>query len=380
MKIWRALTSEIKEKLHQSDKIIILYGPRQVGKTTLCKDIMRESGLHTLYINANEAQYSEALSSRDAKKLTDLTVGYELLIIDEAQRVRDIGINLKILSDAHTGVKIIATGSSSFELANKISEPLTGRHWTYFLYPIAELERKHHWNDFELASTLEDRLVWGSYPETFSLAGEERMSYLRTLASDYLYKDILALQDVRHANKIRDLLKLLAFQIGNQVSLSELASSLEMSKETVARYIDLLEKTFVLFRLAGFSRNLRKEITKTQKYYFYDVGLRNSVIDNFKSLTDRADTGVLWKNFLFMERVKRNAYHKAHVSPYFWRTYTGAEIDYVEEEEGSLRGYEFKWGDRPKRPSAPRAWVSAYPDAAYNVINRENYLDFIAAA
>ncbi len=375
MKIWRVLEKEILERLARTEKIIIIYGPRQIGKTTLCKDIMKQSKYKTLYINADEARFSEVLSSRDARKLTGLVAGYELLIIDEAQRVPDIGINLKILFDAETGVKIIATGSSSFELANKVSEPLTGRHWTYFLYPIAELEQKHHQNDFELASTLEERLLFGSYPEVFSLAGEERLSYLRTLASDYLYKDILMLQDVRASGKIHDLLKLLAFQIGNQVSLHELASSLEISKETVARYLDLLEKAFVLFRLSGFSRNLRKEVTKMHKYYFYDTGVRNSIIDNFKSLTERPDTRALWENFLLLERIKHNAYKRISIVPYFWRTYTGAEIDYIEEQETVLRGYEFKLVARSKQP--PRTWFKTYPGATYEVITRENYLGFI---
>ena len=375
MKIWRILTEDILKKLSQSDKIVILYGPRQVGKTTLCRDILSQSGLKTLYINADEARYNDVLTSRNAQKLSNLIAGYELLIIDEAQRIPDIGINLKILFDAGTGVKIIATGSSSFELANKISEPLTGRHWTYFLYPIAELERKHHLNNFELASTLEERLLFGSYPEVFSLAGEERLTYLRTLTSDYLYKDILALQDIRSPGKIQDLLKLLAFQIGNQVSLHELSSQLEMSKETVARYIDLLEKTFVLFRLSGFSRNLRKEVTKTYKYYFYDLGVRNSIIDNFKSLTERADVGALWENFLLLERQKYTAYNHISAAPYFWRTYTGSEIDYIEERDTMLHGYEYKWSERSKR--VPRAWLTTYPGASYAVITRENYLDFI---
>lgn len=375
MKIWRVLSAKIQQKLQHSDKIIIIYGPRQVGKTTLCKDIIAESGLRTLYINADEARYSEVLSSRDARKLRDLVAGYQMLVIDEAQRVPDIGVNLKILFDAGIGIKIIATGSSSFELANKISEPLTGRHWTYFLYPIAQLELKHHWNDYELTSSLEQRLVWGSYPEIFSFAGEERLAYLRTLASDYLYKDILALQDVRHAAKIRDLLKLLAFQIGNQVSHTELASSLGMSKETVARYIDLLEKTFILFRLSGFSRNLRKEVTKTHKYYFYDTGLRNSIIDNFKPLSERNDVGMLWENFLLMERIKRNAYRTLPAASYFWRTYTGAEIDYVEDRGSELTGFEFKWSERAKKP--PGAWLETYPNATYEIVNRDNYLPFV---
>ena len=376
MKIQRIIIFEILQKLTDSDKAIIIYGPRQVGKTTLCKDIMAQVGLKTLYINADEARFVDVLGSRDARKLTELTAGYQLLIIDEAQRVPDIGLNLKILIDAKTGIKIIATGSSSFELSSKINEPLTGRHWTYLLYPIAGIELLDQYNTFELTSALEERLIWGSYPEVFSIVGAtEKEAYLRTLASDYLYKDILALQSVRNAGKIRDLLKLLAFQVGSQVSLSELARALEMSKETVAHYLDLLEKTFVLFRLSGFSRNLRKEVSKMSKYYFYDIGVRNSVIDNFKSLALRNDAGALWENFLIMERVKRNAYRSFHATPYFWRTYTGAEIDYIEEHEDALSGYEFTWGQRDKKRE-PASWRVAYHTATWHSIDRSTWGSF----
>ena len=376
MKIERCLTKEIISKLDQSDKAIILYGPRQAGKTTLCRDIIAAVPFKTLYINADEARFIDALSSRDSRILTNLVAGYKLVIIDEAQRVPDIGINLKILIDANTGVKIIATGSSSFDLANKVQEPLTGRHWTYLLYPIAHLELKEQFNLFELRSQVEERLVWGSYPEIFSITGQERKEeYLRALASDYLYKDIVMLADVRNARKIHDLLRLLAFQVGNEVSLSELAAGLEMSKETVSRYLDLLEKSFVIMRIGGFGRNLRKEVTKSVKYYFYDNGVRNSIIEDFKSFQARADTGALWENFLVMERIKRNAYSKISASAYFWRTYDQQEIDLVEEREGGLFGYEMKLG--PKKSVAPRAWLTAYPNATYEVINKENYLDFI---
>jgi len=377
MKIKRYLIQQILSRLHESDKAIILYGPRQVGKTTLCRDVMSAVGLKTLYVNADETRYIDVLSSRDARKLTELVSGYELVVIDEAQRVLDIGINLKILIDAGTGVKVIATGSSSFDLANKVQEPLTGRHWTYLLYPVSHLELREHYNPFELRSQLEERLIWGSYPEVFSLAGSEsKTEYLRTLASDYLYKDIVMLADVRSAGKIRDLLKLIAFQVGSEVSLSELAVSLEMSKETVARYIDLLEKSFVLYRLGGFSRNLRKEISKSAKYYFYDTGVRNSIIDNFKPLDARSDTGALWENFFLMERVKYAAYRGEIAATYFWRTYDGAEIDFIEEHNGMLRSYEAKWGGG-KMPVAPRAWRNAYPNATFEIVHRDNYLNFI---
>jgi len=377
MKIERYIIAKILDQLVRSDKAIIIYGPRQVGKTTLCQDLIGRAGMKTLYINADEGRFTDVLGSRDARALAGLVGGYELVVIDEAQRVPDIGINLKILIDAKLGIKIIATGSSSFELSNKINEPLTGRHWTYLLYPISQLELRARHNEFELNSLIEERLRWGSYPGLFSIRGaNDRESYLRTLASDYLYKDIFTLQDVRNAAKIRDLLKLLAFQVGSQVSLSELASHLEMSKETVARYIDLLEKTFVLFRLSGFSRNLRKEISKTHKYYFFDLGIRNAVIDNFKPLSLRNDAGALWENFLIMERIKRNSYLGEPAASYFWRTYTGAEIDYVEERGGALTGYEFTWGKGAKKRMPP-SWGAAYPNAHYETIDQENYFSFV---
>ncbi len=376
MQIQRHITKEITEKLVKGDKAIILYGPRQTGKTTLCNTIIKELGLKTLSINADEQRYIDVLASRDSRKLMQLVSGYELLFLDEAQRVPNIGINLKILIDQVKELKILATGSSSFELANKIAEPLTGRTWTYHLYPIAELELAKHANHYELQSQLEDRLIWGSYPEIFRLSGyAEKEQYMRQLASDYLYRDLLTFNGIRHADKIRNVLKLLAFQIGNEVSLNELARQLEMSKETVARYLDLLEKTFVLFRLTGFSRNLRKEVTKMNKYYFYDVGIRNAVIDNFKPLDSRNDVGHLWENFFIMERVKRNAYTHHTVTPYFWRTYTGAEIDYIEEGEGKLDGFECKWGKEKSR--APKAWNETYANATWTLVHQDNWLEFV---
>lgn len=376
MQIRRQITEEIIKKLQEGGKAVIIYGPRQVGKTTLCEKVVGALGLKTLAINADEQRYVDVLSSRDARKLLDLVTGYELLFIDEAQRVPDIGINLKILIDQGKGLKILATGSSSFELANRVREALTGRTWTYHLYPIAQLELAHHYNRYELQSLLEERLIWGSYPELFRLRGrEEKRAYLYQLTADYLYKDIFMLQGVRHAMKIRHLLRLLAFQIGHEVSLQELARQLEMSKETVARYIDLLEKTFVLFPLTGFSRNLRKEVSKMAKYYFVDVGVRNALIDDFKSLADRNDVGVLWENFLILERVKRNQYLHRASAPYFWRTYTGAEIDYIEEGEGALRGFEFKWSAQKQR--APASWGETYNGAQWDCIHKDNWLDFV---
>lgn len=378
MQIQRYITTDIVDKVRRFNKAVVIYGPRQVGKTTLCKEVLKQLGLKTLFINADEKRYVEALSSRDERALLELVEGYELLFIDEAQRVPDIGTNLKILIDRAPNLKIIATGSSSFELANTISEPLTGRKWVFRLFPIAQIELKPRYNTFELKSQIEERLIYGSYPEIFSLTRrEDKIEYLHQITEDYLFKDILALKELRNPAKIRQICKLLAFQVGNEVSLNEIATQIEMSKETVARYIDLLEKTFVIFSIGGFSRNLRKEVTKTRKIYFYDLGIRNALIDNIKTLYDRDDQGALWENFLMIERIKRNAYLRKTRASYFWRTYTGAEVDYVEEGEGVLGGFEFKWKDRRGRASAPRTWREQYSQASWEIVSRENWVEFV---
>lgn len=377
MEIQRYIKKEIVEKVRDGKKAVILYGPRQVGKTTLCNAIIQELGFRTLSINADEQRYVDVLSSRDSRKLKELVAGYDLLFLDEAQRVPDIGVNLKILIDSGIKIRILATGSSSFDLANKIRESLTGRTWTYHLYPIALLELRAQHNAYELRSQIEERLVWGAYPEVFRFQSrDEKEQYVRQLTSDYLFRDLLILQGIRYADKIRNLLKLLAFQIGHEVSLNELAQQLEMSKETVARYIDLLEKTFVIFHLGGFSRNLRKEVTKMQKYYFFDLGIRNALIAQFNPLDLRNDIGQLWENFILVERLKKRAYQHISGSSYFWRTYDQQEIDLVEDREGLLFGYECKWAEG-KAVAAPTNWKKGYPDASFSVLTSENYLDFV---
>lgn len=377
MKIPRALHPVIKDRITETGKAVIIYGPRQSGKTTLAEDIINDLGCKTIYVNGDELSYVDVLSSRDGRKLAELVAGYELLFIDEAQRIPDIGINLKIIIDNHPQLKVIATGSSSFDLANSINEPLTGRKWTFQLYPISMLELQGVYNPFELRDQLEERLVWGSYPNIFNLPGHDlKTAYLRELSTDYLYKDILQLDKVRDSSKIRSLLKLLAFQVGCEVSLSELGCQLGISKDTVDRYLDLLEKSFVIFRLGGFSRNLRKEISKNSKCYFFDLGVRNALIDNFNYLSERDDVGKLWENFLVVERLKRNNYLNQQFSPYFWRTYTGAEIDFVEESGGSLHGYEFKWSEQSK-PKPPKTWLEQYDNSTWQVVDRENWLEFV---
>lgn len=376
MHIKRHIEIDILDTLNHSNKAIVLYGARQVGKTTLIKEIIKKLDLKSLSINADEKKYLDVLSSRDKNKLEALVSGYELLFIDEAQRIPEIGINAKILIDSFPKLKIILTGSSSFDLANKVTEPLTGRIWTYNLYPISFLELNDHANPFELDQQREHQLIFGSYPDIFNLKNlNDKKLYLEELTSAYLYKDVLEIANIKHGNKLRNLLKLLAFQIGQEVSLSELGRSLEMSKDTVSMYIDLLEKAFVIFRLSGFSRNLRKEITKMDKIYFYDLGIRNSLINNLNFLEDRNDTGQLWENFLIGERMKKMRYNKEVYSPYFWRTYSGAELDYVEEREGKLFGYEIK--HNTKKVKAPKTWLETYENASFDLINLENYLGFI---
>lgn len=372
----RALKSTIINKLNHSDKGIIVYGARQTGKTTLINEVIKELNLKTFLINGDQSQYTDVISSRNLAKIKKLLSGYQLLFIDEAQRIAEIGINLKIILDSLPQIKVIATGSSSLDLASKISEPLTGRVNTYKLYPISTLELSGMFNGGEIEAGLEDRLVFGSYPEIFAYESKfKKEEYLRILSDAYLYKDLLEFGGLRNSAKIRDLLKLLAFQVGSLVSLTELAAALEMGKDTVAKYIDYLEKSYVVFRLVGFSRNLRKEISKMDKIYFYDLGIRNIMIDNLKFLKDRNDSGQLWENFLIVERMKAQAYKNKFGSNYFWRTYTGAEIDYIEEAGGKLSGHEFKFSSKKAR--TPKMWPKTYTGASFKTINKDNWQKFV---
>jgi predicted AAA+ superfamily ATPase len=376
VKIPRVIENSIIDRLTASNKVVIIYGPRQVGKTTLAHDIISKWSGRILEISADEPRYIDVLSSRDSSKLNSLVAGYDLLFIDEAPRVPDIGINLKILHDQMPDLRTLVTGSSSFDLANSIREPLTGRTWTYNLFPISFGELSQIFNRFELDSQLEDRLIYGSYPETFSITNQaDKEDYLHEIGNAYLYKDVLELSSIRNSAKIRDLLRLLAYQVGSEVSRSELATSLGMSKDTVGSYIDLLEKSFVVFRLSGYSRNLRKEVSRNDKIYFYDLGIRNMIIENFKPLTQRDDVGALWENLLIVERMKRLDYNRTHAQTFYWRTYTGAELDYIEDREGRLFGYEFKYGSKTAR--CPSSWRHTYPNSSCELINRDNYLDFV---
>lgn len=377
MYIPRSLTTIIRQKLTSSPKGVVIYGARQVGKTTMVDHIIESLDLRTLRVNGDQTRHIDILSSRDLRKIMSLVEGYQLIFIDEAQRIPEIGVSLKIIIDSIPALKVIVTGSSSLDLASKVSEPLTGRVWSYHLYPIAFSELSELHNRVELDADLEDRLIYGSYPEIFSLIGHsQKREYLQNLCDAYLYRELIEFGEVKNSSKIRALLKLLAFQVGSLVSLTEIGGALGMSKDTVSRYIDLLEKSFIIYRLKGLHRNLRKEITKMDKVYFYDNGIRNALIDNLKPLNDRDDWGKLWENMLITERIKTNEYMQRYFSKYFWRTHTGAELDFVEERDGLLAGFEFKWGR--KIAPAPQSWKTVYPHAIYTCINRDSYFDFIA--
>jgi len=364
------------EAYFKPNKALVILGPRQSGKTTLLNDFLEKTKLKFKLDSGDNIRTQEILSSQDFDKVLEYARGYELIAIDEAQRIRNIGLGLKILIDHIPGIHIIATGSSSFELAGQVGEPLTGRKITLALYPIAQMELAKLFNSIELKARLEEFLVFGSYPEVVTVDDRnEKTCLLNELVDSYLLRDILQLERVKSAKVLLDLLRLLAFQVGREVSWSELGSRLGIDTKTVARYLDLFEKGFVIYNLRGFSRNLRKEISKKSKYYFLDNGVRNAVISNFNPLELRDDGGMLWENFLITERLKKQAYRGLHANNYFWRTWDQKEVDFIEEREGRLFGYEFKWGSR--KTAAPREWLETYAGSEFTVINRENYLDFV---
>jgi len=375
MKISRSLLPILLKEFSETNKIMIIYGARQTGKTTISNDILNKVGGEILKINADELKYIDILSSRDLGKLKLLTGGYDVLFIDEAQRIPDIGINLKIIHDNIPQMKLLVTGSSSFDLANKVKEPLTGRTSTYTLFPISLLELRKTYNEFELQSRMEEFLVYGMYPDLLSYNSyKKKEKYLRELSMSYLYKDIFDINQIRNTSKVRDLLRLLAFQIGSEVSINELGNSLGLSQETVNNYINILEKSFIVFRLSGFSRNLRKEISKRDKIYFWDLGIRNTLIDNFATIKMRNDIGSIWENFIIAERLKYLSYKELFASSYFWRTYTGAELDYVEEHDGSLFAFEIKY--KKVKSKAPKAWVENYSNN-FKCITIDNFWEFV---
>lgn len=365
------------EKLLKPGKVLIIYGPRRSGKTTLLQKFLSESTLKYKLESGDNIRTQKILGSQDFQQILQFIEGYDLLAIDEAQQIANIGMGLKIIVDQKPNMIVIATGSSSFDLAQSIGEPLTGRKRTITLFPLAQLELLPIYNHFELKEKIENFLIFGSYPEILTVqTREEKIRLLEDLVYSYLFKDILSLEKIKNPEPLLKLLKLLAFQIGQEVSLTELATQISLDVKTVGRYIDLLEKSFVIMQLSGFSRNLRKEISKKHKYYFLDNGIRNGVISQFNSLDLRNDTGQLWENFIITERLKKRSYNEIYGSTYFWRTYDQQEIDLIEERDGKLFAYEFKWSDK-KQPSAPKDWLKNYPESSFEVINLENYQNFI---
>lgn len=358
-------------------KIILLLGARQVGKTTLLKELANRTKVPFIWLNADEADISEAFKTANASTQLLQLIGApnKLVIIDEAQQIPDIGKKLKLIYDTRPDIQLIATGSSAFELQDSMAEPLTGRKRTFYLYPLSYTEIAHHQSAIEARRLLEARLIFGSYPEVVKNTGDEKNT-LTEIASSYLYKDILKLDNVRKPTYIEKLLQALAFQIGSEVSYHELAQTVgNIDTATVERYLDLLEKAFVIFKLPALSRKLRNEIKKGKKYYFYDNGIRNVLISNFSTLDLRQDKGALWENYLISERLKNNHYQARHLNTYFWRTHDKAEIDYIEEEDGTLNAFEMKW--KAQKVRFPKTFLEAYPNHTTSVISQPDFEHFV---
>ncbi|NOZ45239.1 MAG: ATP-binding protein [Chlorobi bacterium] len=373
--IQRILLNKLKDKFF-SGKVIILLGARQTGKSTLMRYLQKQSeNKKSIFLDCDDPQTRSILQNQSTPNLLQLINDNKIVFIDEAQRVENIGLTLKQIHDNKPQCQIVVSGSSAFELANKINEPLTGRKWEYHLFPLSFTEMENHTSWFDEKRLLETRLIFGSYPDVINNQGNE-IQILRSLSNSYLYKDIFVFQDVRKPQIIEKLLQLLAFQIASEVSYNELAKSLQINIATVEKYIDLLEKTFVIFRLPSFSRNLRNELKKSRKIYFYDNGIRNSIISNFISLDLRADVGQLWENYLVSERFKKISYQNMFCNRYFWRTTQQQEIDYIEEHSGKLFAYEFKWNEN-KKARISKTFKVAYPENEFQIINKENYTDFI---
>lgn len=371
--IERYLKARIEQKL-TSGKAIIVLGPRQTGKTTLLKEIAQKYEKY-LFLNCDDPFVRDQLQNINTAQLRQLIGSNEAVFIDEAQRVKNIGITLKLITDELKDVVLLVSGSSALEIANEINEPLTGRKWEYMLYPISWQEYNSHVGYVNSMQQLEQRIVFGMYPEVINNNGDE-VDVLRQLASSYLFKDLLSYNGIRKPELLEKLLKALAFQIGNLVSYNELANMLQVDKNTISTYIDLLEKTFVVFRLQPFSRNLRKEISSSRKIYFYDTGIRNTLINNLNSFEYRDDKGALWENFVIAERMKYIHYQGLYANSWFWRTQQQQEIDYLEESGGILKGYEFKWNS-DKKYHVPSAFLETYPKSEVQLINNQNFLPFV---
>lgn len=371
----RLLQGKILESL-APNKAVLIFGARRVGKTVMMRQIVDSYSGRTMMLNGEDFDTLDLLQNRSVANYRHLLNGIDLLAIDEAQNVPQIGSVLKLIVDEVPGISVLASGSSSFDLLNKTGEPLVGRSTQFLLTPFSQREIAQRETAFETRQNFESRLIYGSYPEVVMMDSYERkMDYLRDIVGAYLLKDILVIDGLKNSNKMRNLLRLIAFQLGSEVSYEELGKQLGMSKTTVEKYLDLLEKVFVIYRLGAYSRNLRKEVTKAGKWYFYDNGVRNAIIGAFSPLSVRQDVGALWENYIIGERRKLNFNNLLHKEFYFWRTYDKQEIDLIEESPDGMSAFEFKWGN--KMPAAPKVFSQAYPDAVYHVVNKENYMDFV---
>lgn len=371
----RDLSSNIIKKL-QSNKVVIIFGARRVGKTVLVKEILEQVKEPVLTLNGEDINVHDKLAIRSVENYKQILGSYKFLYIDEAQKIPEIGLKLKLMIDEIDGLKIIISGSSSFDIHKDAGEPLTGRKYSFNLFALSENEYNQVENSISKIDKVRERLVFGNYPELLHLPDrEDKIDYLNEMVSSYLLKDILVYENIKNSQKIFNLLRLIAFQIGGEVSLQELGSQLGISKNTVEKYLDLLSKVFILHKVEGFSRNLRKEITKNSRWYFLDNGIRNAVIANFNPIESRNDIGALWENYMISERLKYQEYKKLSSNNYFWRTYEQQEVDWVEERDGSLFGYEFKW--KEDKVKIPTQWKSAYPNASFEVINMDNFNNWL---
>ena len=375
--IQRDLKAVLDSKIGKG-KVLLLIGPRQVGKTTLLKNILTSVSTEkkVQFWNCDESDVRQFLSEANSAKLKSFVGNSDFIVIDEAQRVKDIGLTIKLLHDSFPNVQLAVTGSSSLDLSNSINEPLTGRKFEYNLFPFSTNELVNHTSMLEEMRLLKNRLVYGFYPDVVNNPGEEK-EILTNIVNSYLYKDVFEFQDIRKSSVIEKLVQALALQVGSEVSFNELGNLLGIDTVTVQRYVDLLEKAYVIFHIRSFSRNVRNELKKSIKIYFYDNGVRNSVISNFSPVDLRSDIGALWENFLISERIKNNAYHNKNAKYYFWRTTQKQEIDFIEEVDQNLFAYEFKYNPKKANSKCPLTFSNNYPNVPFDVITSENYMDFI---
>jgi len=372
--ISREIQKSIEARLFKG-KLLVIYGARQVGKTTMIKEIGNKYPDERIYLNCDEPDVRELLTDSTSTKLKNIVGQKRLVLIDEAQRVKNIGITLKLFVDQIKEVQVIATGSSAFDLSNEINEPLTGRKIEYTLYPFSMRELNNEFGWLETNRLLEERILYGMYPEIV-LNPNENKNLLKEITRSYLFKDVLSYEGIRKPEVLEKLLVALAAQIGSEVSYNELAGTIGIDKDTINKYLNILEKAFVIFRLHPFSRNIRTEITKMRKIYFYDTGVRNALISNFNSLSTRNDKGALWENFLIAEKLKMNSALDIDVKTYFWRTSQQQEIDYIEETDGGLSAYEFSWNVNKKK-KIPLTFSRAYKTIASDIFTTENYNRFL---